>query len=221
MACLIASVAFAQTPDEQTPANEGVCDELQADGITKGLYGLCVAFCEAQDHVSILAPITQEEYDTLANSAPSGRILRNYNKKKEVANNPANPDMPCIRVEEPCPCWTEAELAEIDGVMWDGSLSNSNEISEPGGHRCWDNGPNVFAYEIDRSEFALTVAQANDDAFGGVCTLRRLNNGPNGTSSQIFLTVQSGTLDLEELANCKASIRDFQASSGFCFEIAP
>jgi len=41
--------AMDQTPDGETPANEGVCDALQADGTTKGLYGLCVAFCEAQD----------------------------------------------------------------------------------------------------------------------------------------------------------------------------
>lgn len=44
---LFYSPAFAQTPDGETPANEGVCDELI--GLTPGLYGLCVAFCEAQD----------------------------------------------------------------------------------------------------------------------------------------------------------------------------
>ncbi len=34
-----------QTPDEETPAEEGVCDFLQG---SEG-YGLCVAFCEAKD----------------------------------------------------------------------------------------------------------------------------------------------------------------------------
>ncbi len=40
-----AGVAVAQTPDGETPANEGVCDELLI--ATPGLYGLCVAYCEA------------------------------------------------------------------------------------------------------------------------------------------------------------------------------
>ena len=43
------NVASAQTPDGETPAEEQVCDPLRADGVTKGLYGLCVAFCEAHD----------------------------------------------------------------------------------------------------------------------------------------------------------------------------
>ncbi|MGI9330105.1 MAG: hypothetical protein ACR2QB_05260, partial [Gammaproteobacteria bacterium] len=37
----------AQTPDGETPAIEDVCDGLI--GGTPGLYGLCVAYCEAQD----------------------------------------------------------------------------------------------------------------------------------------------------------------------------
>jgi hypothetical protein len=45
----LTGAALAQTPDGQTPVNEGVCDELMESGITKGLFGLCVAFCEAQD----------------------------------------------------------------------------------------------------------------------------------------------------------------------------
>ena len=44
---LVTGTATGQTPDGDTPANEGVCDELI--GATPGLYGLCVAFCEAQD----------------------------------------------------------------------------------------------------------------------------------------------------------------------------
>ena len=48
MAIALLSVsAHAQTPDGLAPVNEGVCDDLI--GGTPGLYGLCVAFCEAQD----------------------------------------------------------------------------------------------------------------------------------------------------------------------------
>lgn len=102
---------LAQTPDGETPANEGVCDVLQADGTTKGLYGLCVAFCEAQDHVDVSQPITAEELLALSEQAPSGRILQNYNKKKQETD----PPMPCIKVEEPCPCF---DSTDIDAVAY-------------------------------------------------------------------------------------------------------
>ena len=39
--------AVAMTPDDATPANEDVCLDLK--NYTPGLYGLCVAYCEAQD----------------------------------------------------------------------------------------------------------------------------------------------------------------------------
>lgn len=89
---------MASTPDGETPANEGVCDVLH--GGTPGLYGLCVAYCEAQD------------LDAFDKNPPNDRILANYNKKKQDGD----PDMPCLQV--PCPCWTDDELASIhaDGM---------------------------------------------------------------------------------------------------------
>lgn len=86
--------ANAMTPDGETPANEGVCDSLQ--GGTPGLYGLCVAYCEAQD----LDIVGDKE-------TPNNKILANYRKKMQVGD----PDMPCIQT--PCPCWTQAELDAI------------------------------------------------------------------------------------------------------------
>ncbi len=112
-----ATPVLAQTTDGEMPGQETVCDPLQQDDITKGLYGLCVAFCEAGDYANELDTITPEELATLETTTPSGRILANYNKKKDKANNPLDPDMPCILVEEPCPCWTADELAETaDGI---------------------------------------------------------------------------------------------------------
>ncbi len=102
---------LAQTGDGVPPANEGICDELI--GATPGLYGLCVAFCESQDFASLSNPITSEELATLEAGIPSGRILANYNKLK----TPSDPPMPCILVEEPCPCWSAEEIASIDGVI--------------------------------------------------------------------------------------------------------
>lgn len=86
--------AIATTPDGETPANEGVCDVLQ--GGTPGLYGLCVAYCEAQD----LDLVGDKE-------VPNTKILANYRKKMRAGD----PDMPCIKV--PCPCWTTEQLANV------------------------------------------------------------------------------------------------------------
>lgn len=85
---------IASTPDGETPANEGVCDALQ--GGTPGLYGLCVAYCEAQD----LDLVGDKE-------VPNTKILANYRKKMQ----PGDPDMPCIQV--PCPCWNAGQLANV------------------------------------------------------------------------------------------------------------
>lgn len=90
----ISGTATAMTPDGETPANEGVCNELQ--GGTPGLYGLCVAYCEAQD----LDIIGDKE-------TPNNKILANYNRKKQTTD----PDMPCLKT--PCPCWTQEELDAI------------------------------------------------------------------------------------------------------------
>lgn len=92
------SAVVAQTPDGETPANEGVCDALQ--GASPGLYGLCVAYCEAQD------------LDHFDKEPPNTRILANYRKKMKAGD----PDMPCIQL--PCPCWSNDELAAIsaDGL---------------------------------------------------------------------------------------------------------
>lgn len=106
----------AETPDGQTPAEETVCDPLREDGITKGLYGLCVAFCEAQDVAERTTPLTPEALDALKIDVPSGRILGNYNKRKQESD----PDMPCVLVQEPCPCFTKQELQSIDGYDSDG-----------------------------------------------------------------------------------------------------
>ncbi len=95
------------TPDGETPANEGVCDELI--GATPGLYGLCVGFCEAQDCEATLDVSTgQVTFDHCKPSSP--KLLKNY--KKRMRDD--DPDMPCV-AKGPCPCWTEAEIETLGG----------------------------------------------------------------------------------------------------------
>ena len=96
---------WARTPDGMPPANEGVCDDLF--DATPGLYGLCVAFCEAQDCVPDF---------TLANPFEnckfgSEKVLRNYEKRMGAGD----PSMPCIQ-QSACPCWTLEELAGLRTV---------------------------------------------------------------------------------------------------------
>ena len=108
---MIGLPATASTPDGQTPAEETICTPLMAEDVTQGLYGLCIAFCEAQDHADENYPITDIELAMLEATPPSGSILDAYNNiKKET-----DPDLPCIASS--CPCWTADELADIDGVI--------------------------------------------------------------------------------------------------------
>ena len=112
LSTLLASLAvYAQgTPDGETPANEGVCDELM--GGTPGLYGLCVGFCEAQDCEATLNETTGDVTFDAGCKPSSTRLLANYNKRAE----PGDPPMPCVNiVVDECPCWTEAELDDIGG----------------------------------------------------------------------------------------------------------
>jgi len=118
----VSSSAMAMmTPDGETPANEGVCDGLK--GATPGLYGLCVAYCEAQD------------LDTIDKEPPSEKILANYEKKRQAGD----PDMPCIQKPE-CSCVSNAELSAMtaDGM---GSCNRliTNKLT------ITDNGPLNFA----------------------------------------------------------------------------
>jgi hypothetical protein len=114
----IALAAFALpaaaqgTPDGITPANEGVCDDLK--GGTPGLYGTCVALCEAQD--------CQVEYDVNAEevvynpscSPASDELFNKYVKTYRKRGRPEESAVPpCVQIA--CPCWTEQELDNIAG----------------------------------------------------------------------------------------------------------
>lgn len=122
---LIGNVAIAVTPDGDTPANEGICDGLQ--GGTSGLYGLCVAYCEAQD------------LDNIDKQPPSSKILANYRKKMQVGDQ----DMPCIQA--PCPCFSNDELTAMTG---DGIASCNRLITNKLGIA--DDGILNFA-DVDKS----------------------------------------------------------------------
>lgn len=108
----VSEPVMAATADGETPANEGTCDILKTN-TTPGLYGLCVAYCEAQD----LDIVGDKE-------APNNKILANYRKKMQLGD----PDMPCLKI--PCPCWSDAELAAITSRAGSGdSLSCASTVT--------------------------------------------------------------------------------------------
>jgi len=90
---LLASAgAFAKDPRVGNP-QEGVCDPLRAEGVTKGLYGLCTAFCEKQGwgtaclaHPDVCGPSAM-------------KLLKRYEEKR----GPDDPAMPCrvVRLDAP------------------------------------------------------------------------------------------------------------------------
>jgi len=97
-----------RTPDGTPPSEEDVCDDLKYG--TPGLFGLCIAFCEAHDCIP--------EYgvaNPYANCKKSdSRILDNYNRKMRDGD----PKMPCLPSADEessggvaCPCWSRAQLA--------------------------------------------------------------------------------------------------------------
>jgi hypothetical protein len=134
----LTSPAIATTPDGTTPPNEGVCDVLMADGVTKGLYGLCVAYCEAQD------------LDMIDKEPPSTKILANYNKKKQASD----PDMPCVHTG--CPCWTDAQIDNITGDLMASCLRLPYSMTDPrlGSIQLADNIDNSSGADDSRYAFA-------------------------------------------------------------------
>jgi hypothetical protein len=102
--CLIvsAAVAAAQAPD-WSRANEGICDPVQ--GATPGLYGLCLAFCEAHTCVPDWTAL-----DPFADCLPSDfHLLALYTQRQQ----PGDPDMPCVNFTGGCPCFTQEDIDAI------------------------------------------------------------------------------------------------------------
>lgn len=195
----------AETPDEQTPAEETICDSLKVDGVSKGLYGLCVAFCEAQDYATISVPTTEAEFDNLEAYAPSGSILANYNRKKQ----PLDPAMPCIVVQPPCPCFTAEELAAIDGVVDGVSVDVFNCKSEVSRNT-------AFTQEWDSNNSNPTtrhIAVTNStSATTGQCQYLDFQSTPDVSR---LLSVSAGTLTVEDVVLCRAMISDHCSLQGF------
>lgn len=122
LAFFLSASAIAKTPDGGTPANERICDPLRDN--TAGLYGLCVAYCEAQD-----LDLDLDNPNDISAALPNEKILRAYNRKRGAGD----PQMPCV--QESCPCWTREEVSygawgdRTDPVCLDGFAGVSGSLT--------------------------------------------------------------------------------------------
>ncbi len=185
----LAPPALAKTPDGDTPAEESVCDVLTADGVTKGLYGLCVAFCEAQDY---------DYLDPASRTAPSGAILRNYDKKRKDTD----PPMPCTLPQETCPCWTDEELADIDGYSTTGQAlfleCAAADASDPDSVSYFYENRTTLVDGDPTTAGNFVEAHTGDDA---ACRYKHRSREKNR-----WLTVTEGSLTPSEAQACHAQL---------------
>ncbi len=214
LCCMVALLglgpsAFAQPPDKETPAAESMCNPLKADGVTKGLYGLCVAFCKAKGHAEASSPSSQ-------------RLLDNYEKKR---NEGTDPEMPCLTasnaqapvvVAQPCPCWTAAEAGAVDGVLSDGSTAWGWPAPTSIPSVCSTDPGNRYISETGTVNFAMerTYIRTVESSTMNRCEYQVVLNGQ--VVAYPLLSIEQGTLTAEQLAACQADLLARQAALGVC-----
>ena len=143
----------------QTPAQEGACALLNDEGVTKGLYGLCLVFCGEQDFAGNQLPFMENNREAIQNGRPEEQILEKYNKIKKVED----PEMPCaVPAEGECPCFSEDEFrAMIDGfkdvepydeitTMWEANGDLEEEWFRAYGGEEGENGDGAWTW-IEKS----------------------------------------------------------------------
>jgi hypothetical protein len=92
----LASEALAQ--DLPSDTDESVCDGLMDE--IPGLYGLCIAFCEAHDGATTIVVESPTTYPEGA----EGKIFEQFEKRA----GEEGPEMPCVKyVDGECPYWSQ------------------------------------------------------------------------------------------------------------------
>lgn len=194
--------ASAQTPVRQTPAVEGECSVLKQDWVTKGLFGLCVAFCKA--------------HGSAGASPGRTRVLDNYNKLMKVG---IDPPMPCLQspvpspVAQPCPCWTAAQAGAVDGVLSDNSPA-SGWSTKSGMDVCAATSEFAFINESSSDFMERTFIRTANVPSQQDCQYLSMIGG--AVVANKWLWVQKGELTQEELAACTADVLERQAALGIC-----
>lgn len=196
------SPAYAQT--RGTPAVEGECGVLKEDGVTPGLFGLCVAYCKGS-----------------AGASGRARVLENYNRRRKDTD----PRMPCLYtsaptpppvpdpgpIAQPCPCWTAVQADAVDGILSDGS---------PAAGWSAKGGPDVCAAMPDFSfinESSFTLPERTFIRTANVTSQQDCQylSMVGGVFVDKHLSVPD-SLTEAQLAACTADVLARQAALGIC-----
>jgi hypothetical protein len=153
-------ISMVQAGDGDPPSSETTCDPLK--DATPGLYGLCLAFNEAQD---CEPDLSVPQADRFAHCKPASlKVLEVYDRKKDASD----PEMPN---SGPC-CFDEAAV----NAIWDqpgsvcqfregiGDLSSS--VSVAGGDTYaqitdWESGGGLCLYVVNNT--VLAYQEASDE----------------------------------------------------------
>lgn len=180
-------------------AHGSQCEPLKEDGISKGLYGLCNALCDAME-ASYEEPLSNSQQ----------RVYDNYNNKK----NENDPDAPCMIAPDPepatCFLWTYED--QVAAAQFPNGRQNDSTQETIG----WLAPFGIFDVSVDYS-----ILPVNDQ---GIVIARVANDGFNYGDPEATYIVEyqlrhaaSGTLDIrsdntlskEEFDQCYQSIVDF------------
>ena len=174
-------------------ATAAACDVLA--GTTRGLYGLCMAYCAPRD----LSQVDLNDTASMRAAGPNIKTLRQYNERRR----PADPEMPCFKNTDDgddgdddgddgddngdgddggttlppsnCPCWTAEELAAIDGLLIEAPDfgPNATECTRTAISEQTVEGYRFFA---GISPEGLAFATVDDDGAYYACRYRRQPN---------------------------------------------
>lgn len=199
LGALVGSPALAQTPDGETPAVETICDPLQpTQGGTPGLFGLCVAYCEAQDCNPTEACQAENMGDAWgAHACGCSDILDNYNNKRQ----PGDPSMPCIM--EVCPCYDADYLVtEISTA-----IECIDTVGPPGRTQALVVGTDADGCDAFANSFINFDAQGSPRS--AVCQAFNRDGAP---CQNTLNTLQ--TISFQESAVCQTLVRAYVADQG-------
>lgn len=182
------STSRSESSQQVAQANQGVCDGLKAPGVTAGLHGLCVAYCEALNCPDASAGATALSAQC---RAASPTLVANYDKTRKTSD----PAMPCVKPPS-CPCWTAGELTAVgrsyspQNLVWFRNLFSANESSALVENR----------YPADFGAFVL--AQIDDTATTDECRYFNADFAPGAPAP----TIRVQAVTQKDIDACKAEI---------------
>ena len=207
--------AAAKTPEGQTPAQSDLCDKLKEEGAPKGLYGLCVALCEAQGYSG---EVTKKSHE---------KLLANFNKlgngefQLPCANSAkSQPDPVPPPVVQVCPCWTPAQADAVDGKLSNGATAAGWAPQTSSTLACSARADRPYIQEADDpyvpTEVSYIQAVNVISTWGSLRQCRYKTMGSNQPPVEVFLSVEFGSLTEEQHAACVADVAARQRALDIC-----